>query len=122
MVTAGGQALSTSLAGTASEKRGTVSPATSVSASADVATRVAALVTRSEDSLAAREVLDDVRALQSRASSNADRAGLGLAQAQALAFLRKDDEACTALRSVHGVSAGTRYQSGIDRLLKYSSC
>jgi hypothetical protein len=82
--------------------------------------RVAALVTRSGDSLAALQVLSDVRALQPRAASNADRAGLGLARAQALAFRRREDEACKALRSVQSMSVGTRYQSDIDRLLQLS--
>jgi hypothetical protein len=88
--------------------------------SADVAFRVAALVARSADSLAALQVLDDVRSLEPRASSNSDRAGLGLARAQALAFLDREDEACTALRSVRKLSEGTRYKTDIDRLLKYS--
>ncbi|MFL5606915.1 MAG: protein kinase domain-containing protein [Gemmatimonadaceae bacterium] len=116
---AGASQPSSTLAGSAANKRDNSPPAT---APPDMASRVAALVTRSEDSLAAHQVLEDVRTLQARASSNADRAGLGLARAQALAFLRKDDEACTALRSVRRMSLGTRYQSGIDRLLKYSSC
>jgi hypothetical protein len=93
---------------------------TPAAASNDMESRVAALVTRSEDSLAARQVLNDVRTLQPRAASNADRAGLGLARAQALAFLRQEDEACRALRSVQRTSVGTRYQSDIDRLLQLS--
>jgi serine/threonine-protein kinase len=113
----GAPVLSTSLAGAPTEKRGNATPAT---AAADVAFRVAALVARSEDSLAARQVLDDVRALQPRASSNSDRAGLGLARAQALANLRRDDEACTALRSVRSMSVGTRYRTDIDRLIDLS--
>ena len=81
---------------------------------------VAAAVRMSQDSLSAREVLGEIGALQARATSGTQRAGLGLARAQALAFLKRDDEACTALRSVRRTAAGTRYQSEIDRLLTYS--
>jgi hypothetical protein len=115
--TPGPPVLSTSLAGTATEERNNSTPAP-----ADVASRVSALVTRSADSLAARDVLDEVRVLQSRASSNTDRAGLGLARVQALANLGKEDESCTALRSVRSVSVGTKYETAINRLLKYGPC
>jgi serine/threonine-protein kinase len=116
--TAGGtQLLSTSLTGVGARQPDKPTPA---AATNDVESRVAAVVTRSGDSLAARQVLSDVRTLQPRAASNADRAGLGLARAQALAFLGQDDEACRALRSVQSMSVGTRYQSDIDRLLQLS--
>jgi hypothetical protein len=117
--TAAAPVVPTTLAGAAAEKRESVTPPT---ASADVASRVSALVTRSGDSLAAAQVLADVTTLQARASSNEDRAGLGLAKVQALANLGKDDESCTALRSAHRLSAGTRYETAINRLLKYGPC
>jgi predicted Ser/Thr protein kinase len=82
--------------------------------------RVDAAVRRSQDSLSARDVLGEVSVLQARATSGPQRAGLGLARAQALAFLERDDEACTTLRSVRRMAVGTRYQSEIDRLLQYS--
>jgi serine/threonine-protein kinase len=113
----GTQLLSTNLAGTGPKQPDKPTPA---AASNDMESRVAALVTRSGDSLAALQVLSDVRALQPRAASNTDRAGLGLARAQALAFRRREDEACKALRSVQSMSVGTRYQSDIDRLLQLS--
>jgi serine/threonine-protein kinase len=117
MTAPGSQVVSTGLTGAAAQKPGDSTPA---GASPSVASRVAALVARSTDSLAAREVLDDVRTLQVQASSDADRAGLGLARAQALANLRRDDEACTTLRAVRRVAVGTRYQLEIDRLLQLS--
>ncbi|MDQ6633160.1 MAG: hypothetical protein M3Z10_00185 [Gemmatimonadota bacterium] len=114
----------TSLAGTATQKRETPAPVAPASASTDLGPRVADLVQRSGDSLAARQVLNDVRNLESRATSDADRAGLGLglARAQALAYLDRQGDACSALHSVHKLSTGTKYQSKIDRLLQYTSC
>jgi predicted Ser/Thr protein kinase len=109
------QRLSTRLAGMPPEStKGTASALTNTEA------RVASLVMLSTDSSAARRALDEVSTLSPQATSRSERAGLGLAQAQALAFLQRDDEACSALNSVKGISAGTRYESDISRLLKLS--
>jgi serine/threonine-protein kinase len=90
------------------------------SALTDTEARVASLVVLSTDSSAARRALDSVSALSPQATSRSERAGLSLARAQALAFLQRDDEACSTLKSVKGISAGTRYESDISRLLKLS--
>jgi serine/threonine-protein kinase len=90
------------------------------SALTDTEARVASLVMLSTDSSAARRALDSVSALSPQATSRSERAGLSLARAQALAFLQRDDEACSMLKSVKGISAGTRYESDISRLLKLS--
>jgi hypothetical protein len=82
--------------------------------------RVASVVAMSTDSPAARRALDEVTALAPQATSRSAHAGLGLARAQALAFLRRDAEACASLRSVKEISVGTRYESDISRLLKLS--
>jgi hypothetical protein len=118
----GAPVVSTSLPAPPTGNRGDATPSPPASASTDLGRRVADLVQRSGDSLAARQVLVDARSLEPRASSDADRAGLGLARAQALAYLDRQGEACSALQSVHKLSAGTRYQSKIDRLLQYTSC
>jgi hypothetical protein len=112
--------LSTELPGTPPEAaKGT--PATGAAAS-DIEARLPKLLDLSSNERTAQEALDEAKRLEPRATRTSERVGLGLVKAQALGFLRRDnnDESCKVLRSIEARSKTTSYAKRIEYLLNAS--